>query len=325
MNLQFPPSPQVAAGILTAVVGLGLFGIAVSPAPKSPPAPAMTSAGTPPASVAMAAPGAAVATVNGRAITEADLKLAETEIGGELAQIPDAAKRRVLTEYLIDTQLFADAAKTDGLAEGIDFETRLAYWRRRAMRDAYYDVKVTGGVTDAEAKSFYDQQIALIKPQEEVRARHILVESKEKAVEIADKLAKGGDFLALAKENSKDPGSKEQGGDLGFFGKGQMVPQFEETAFKMKIGEVSAPIETQFGWHILKLEEKRNKALPTFDQVKERIVGSLVNRKTQEATTKLRTAAKVEYVDPALKKMIEEEKAKEKAAEKAPKPAEKKP
>lgn len=279
------------------------------------------------ASIALAVAGPAfaqatvVATINGKPITEADLKIAEGEIGSELGQLPDLTKRRVLVEYLVDTQLYADAADADKLAQGADFEARVTYWKRRAMRDVYFDKKVQGEVKDADAKKFYDEQVAQIKPQEEVRARHILVDGKEKAAEIADKLAKGGDFAALAKEFSKDPGSKETGGDLGFFAKGQMVPQFEEAAFQMKAGEISKPIETQFGWHVLKVEEKRNKPLPTFDQVKDRILASLVNRKTQEATGALRAKSKVEFVDAALKKMVDEEQ----AASKPAAPAEKKP
>lgn len=275
--------------------------------------------------VMLAAPAFAqstvVATINGKPITEADIKAAESEIGSELGQLPELTKRRVLVEYLVDTQLYADAADADKLTQGADYEARVAYWKRRAMRDVYFETKVQGAVKEADAKTFYDDQVKQIPPQEEVRARHILVDGKDKAAEIADKLAKGGDFAALAKEFSKDPGSKETGGDLGFFSKGQMVPQFEEAAFKMKAGEVSPPIETQFGWHVLKVEEKRTKPLPTFDQVKDRIVASLVNKKTQEATVALRAKSKVEFVDAALKKMVDEEQ----AASKPAAPAEKKP
>ena len=148
----------------------------------------------------------------------------------------------------------------------------MQYWRRRALRDAYFDKSVREAVSDADAKKFYDSQVGGVKPEEEVRARHILVDSKDKAREIFEKIAHGSDFAQLAKENSKDPGSKDQGGELGFFVRGQMVPQFEEVAFKLKKGEVSEPFESQFGWHIVRVDDRRQRAAPAFEAVKDRVV-----------------------------------------------------
>jgi peptidyl-prolyl cis-trans isomerase C len=249
-----------------------------------------------------------VAIVNGKPISEADMKLAETEIGPDIASLPDATKRRVLVEYLIENQIFSDAAEADKLATGQAYDDRVQYWRRRALRDMYFEKSVKGGVVEADARKFYDDQVKQIKPEEEVHARHILVEKKELAVELAEKIKKGGDFAALAKENSKDPGSKEQGGDLGFFGKGQMVPAFEEAAFKLTKDQVSEPIETQFGWHIIKLDEKRPRPVPPFDAVKERIVSTLTQQKAQQVGTDLRGKAKIEYLDADIKKQMEAEK-----------------
>lgn len=254
------------------------------------------------------AQSAVVAKVNGKTITEADLKLADAEIGGDLGSLPDATKRRVLVEYLIEHSLFADAAEDQKLTQGPAYDERMQYWRRRALRDTFFDVKVRDSVTDAEAKKFYDAQVAQLKPQEEVRARHILVESKDKAVEIFEKIAHGAEFAQMAKEFSKDPGTKDEGGDLGFFARGQMVPQFEEAAFKLKAGDVSQPIETQFGWHLIRVDERRERKPPAFDEVKERIVLSMVHRKAQEVATDLRNKAKVEYVDPEIKKQVDAEK-----------------
>ena len=141
-----------------------------------------------------------------------------------------------LVEFLIDNQLFAEAAEGKKLSEGPDFESRLNYLKRRALRELYFEKVIKASVTDADAKKIYDDQVKLLKPEEEAQARHILVESEEKAKEIAEKLKNGGDFAALAKENSKDPGSKDNGGDLGYFSRGQMVPQFEEAVFKLEQG-----------------------------------------------------------------------------------------
>jgi peptidyl-prolyl cis-trans isomerase C len=262
---------------------------------------------------AIALPGSAfadekiMATVDGKKITEADIKLAEFEIGGDLGQLPAATKRRVLVEYMIENQLFADAAEREKLSTGPAYEERLSYWRRRALRDTFFDKSVKGDVGDGVAKAFYDDQVKAMKPEEEVQARHILVDSEEKAKEIAEKIAKGGDFSALAKENSKDPGSKDDGGMLGFFGRGQMVPQFEEAAYRLKKGEVSPPIKSQFGFHLIKLEDRRDKKLPTFDEVKEKILNSMIQKKAQEVAVALRTKAKIEYIDPEVKKLAEEQ------------------
>ncbi len=248
-----------------------------------------------------------MATVDGKKITEADIRFAEFEIGGDLGNLPPATKRRVLVEYMIENQLFADAAEKDKLSSGPAFEERLTYWRRRALRDTFFDKSVKGDVSDGVAKAFYEDQIKGMKPEEEVQARHILVDTEEKAKEIADKVAKGGDFAALAKENSKDPGSKDDGGMLGYFGRGQMVPAFEEAAYRLKKGEVSSPVKSQFGFHIIKLEDRREKKLPTFDEVKDRILNSMIQKKAQDVALALRTKAKIEYIDPEVKKLAEEQ------------------
>ena len=135
--------------------------------------------------------------------------------------------------------------------------------------------------------------------EQEVSARHILVENEDEAKKIAADLKKGGDFAAIAKEKSKDPGSKDQGGDLGFFSKDQMVPEFAEAAFKLDKGQISDPVKSQFGWHVIRVDDKRAKQPPTFDQVKDQIE-SFVQRKAQaDLIQKLRADAKIEKVGDA--------------------------
>lgn len=252
-------------------------------------------------SAAPAADDKVVATVNGKAVTESDLKLAEAEIGSDLGPLPDATKRQLLLEFMIETISFSDAAEAAKLGTGPAFEARMAYLKRRALRDLYYDQTIRASVKDEDAKKFYDEQVKAIKPQDEVNARHILVDKKELADEIATKLKAGGDFAALAKEHSKDPGSRENGGSLGFFGRGQMVPPFEEAAFKLaNKNDVSPPVQSQFGWHIIQLVDKRTRGAPPFDAVKERIIASMVSDKAQGIASDLRGKAKVEVLDPAL-------------------------
>ena len=248
-----------------------------------------------------------VAKVNGREITEFDMRLAEAEIGNDLGSIAPEQRRRVLVEYLIENHLFAQAAEGEKLGSGAAFDERMKYWQRRALRDAYFDKSVKAAVNEAEAKKLYDAQMTAAKPQEEMRARHILVETEAKAKEIFQLIAHGEDFTRMAKQHSKDPGSKDEGGDLGYFTRGQMVPVFEEAALKLKKGEVSQPVQSQFGWHIIKLEDTRQRGAPPFDQIKDRIMASLIHRKAQEVGQKLRDSATIDFVDPTLKAEAEQE------------------
>lgn len=247
-----------------------------------------------------------IATINGKAITDADLAIAESEIGADMGTLPEAQKRMSLLEFLIDNQLFAEAAEAEKLGEGPAFEQRLTYLKRRALRELYFEKIIKTSVSDADARKLYDEQVAKLKPEEEVSARHILVDTEDKAKELKEKIKGGGDFAALAKENSKDPGSKDDGGNLGYFGHGQMVPQFEEVVFKLQKGEVSDPVKTDFGWHLIKIEDRRMKQPPAFDIVKDRIVQSQLLQKAQQSAIMLRSKAKIELVDPAMKASIEE-------------------
>jgi len=248
-----------------------------------------------------------VASVNGYAITEADLTLAEAEIGNELGNLPEATRRRVLVEFMIENQLYAEAATAEKLGSGPDFDKRMAFWRQRALRDAYFEKTVKASIGEDAARAIYEDKVKELKPEEEVQARHILVGSEDEAKKLIVRVEAGEDFAQLAKENSGDAGSKAQGGMLGYFGKGQMVPQFEEVAFALNKGEISKPVQSQFGWHVIKLEDRRQKPPPTFEEVKDRLIGSMVQNKAQNIATELRGKAKIDYIDPEIKKMAEED------------------
>jgi peptidyl-prolyl cis-trans isomerase C len=245
-----------------------------------------------------------VARVNGTDITEADIASAESEVGAEIASIPVEQRRRVLVEYLIETQLLAEAAEKEKLDQGQLMKDRLSYYRRRALRDIYFDKMVRDAVTEADAKKVYDEQVANIKPQPEVRARHILVETEEEASDIREQLARGEDFATLAKEKSKDPGSPD--GDLGYFTKERMVKPFADAAFALNVGDLSEPVQTQFGWHIIKVEDKRERKPPAFEQVKDQIMAAMVQERMRDTLQGMRDKGSVEIVDADLKKAIED-------------------
>ena len=244
-----------------------------------------------------------VARVNGIEIKESDLEFAASDLGVRLTNFSAEDRRKVLLQYLIDSTLMAAAGKTDGLDKTDDFPDRVKYHERRALRDVYFDVKIYDAVTEADAKKVYEEKIGQAKPEQEVRARHVLVETEAEAEEVAERLKKGEDFAALANDKSKDPGT--EGGDLGFFTRGRMVKPFEDAAFALDVGEVSEPVETPFGWHIIRVEEKRDQPLPTFDQVKQLIIAQLLQKKAQDVVTDLRKAAEIEVVDPELNKAMD--------------------
>jgi peptidyl-prolyl cis-trans isomerase C len=247
-----------------------------------------------------------VAKVNGADITDAELTFAEAEVGAEIAGLPAESRRRVLLEYLIEAHLFADEANKDQLTSGKDFENRLAYYKLRAMRDAFYEKKVRGGVSDAQAKAAYDEQIGKLKPEAEVHARHILVKTEEEAKDLVKQLKAGADFNELAKKSS-DSSNAHSGGDLGYFSRGQMVKSFEEAAFALEPGQVSDPVKSEFGWHVIKVEDKRNRPVPSFDEVKDQIMASLVQTQLKDTVQKLRSSASIDILDPELKKAMDED------------------
>ncbi|MGI9380070.1 MAG: peptidylprolyl isomerase [Methyloligellaceae bacterium] len=251
------------------------------------------------------APNKIIAKVNGISITESEFKLAEEELGAQLQQVPAEQRRVLLLEYLIENHILAAAAKENKLQDSDDFKARMDYFRLRAMRDSFYQKNVRAGISDDEVKSFFDQQIGNVKPETEVHARHILVKTEDEAKTIKKEIDGGADFVKLAKEKSTGP-SGPQGGDLGYFTRGRMVPEFEQAAFGLKSGSVSEPIKTQFGWHLIKVEDIRTKPLPTLDMLKDRIVQTLMQQKAQQVVGGMRQGAKVEVLDSELKKLHEE-------------------
>jgi peptidyl-prolyl cis-trans isomerase C len=253
---------------------------------------------------ALMAEDVTVATVNGTDIKQSDLDFAASEVGAQLANIPPEDRRMMLLQFVIENQLMADAATKDGLDKAQNFEDRIKYHRRRSLRDAYYDKSVREAVTEAEAKKVYDEKVAGMKPEEEVHARHILVATKEEAQEIAEKLKKGEDFATLAKEKSKDP--SVEGGDLGFFTRSEMLKPFADAAFALEVNQISEPVETKFGWHIIKVEEKRMRPLPGFGEVKDNIIAQLTKDKTAQTLKDLHDTAKIDIVDPEIKKSMQD-------------------
>jgi peptidyl-prolyl cis-trans isomerase C len=237
-----------------------------------------------------------VARVNGVDITQGDLALAEEDLGADVQAASPEAKREHLIAYLADVIMVTQAADKKKLADNPDFKRRLAFLRNKLLMGFELQDETKSALTDDALHQTYNDAVKSMGGQEEVRARHILVENEDDAKSILEQLKGGADFAALAKEKSKDPGSAE-GGDLGYFTKDQMVPEFAEVAFKMYPGQLSNPVKTQFGWHIIKVEDKRTKQPPEFEKVKDQIESFLARKAQTEFITKLRQSAKIERLD----------------------------
>lgn len=178
--------------------------------------------------------------------------------------------RGIATERL----LYGEAVK-----QGIDKDPAIAkeleLERQKLVVKKLLETKTRGVVKEADVKREYDRLVARMKNEQEVRARHILVASEQEAKDIKARLDKGESFEKLAAEVSKDPGSAKEGGDLGYFTQGKMVKSFSDAAFKLSKGQISAPVKSDFGWHIIKVEDKRKVAAPAYNDVKEQLAIAL--------------------------------------------------
>jgi peptidyl-prolyl cis-trans isomerase C len=244
-----------------------------------------------------------VARVNGVDIKQSDLALAEEDVGADMQAASPEAKREHLVSYLADIVMVTQAADKKNVGDNPDFKRRLAFLRNKLLMGFELQEEAKAALTDEALHQTYNDAVKSVGGQEEVHARHILVEAEDDAKAILEQLKGGADFATLAKEKSKDPGAAE-GGDLGYFTKDQMVPEFAEVAFKMYPGQLSNPVKTQFGWHIIKVEDKRTKQPPEFEKVKDQIENFLARKAQTDFIAKLRQTAKIERLDKAADKAM---------------------
>jgi peptidyl-prolyl cis-trans isomerase C len=202
-------------------------------------------------------------------------------------------------------KVMAGAAKEAGMDATPLFQQRLAYLEERALRRAYFADVIAGAVTEEAVRAEYDKYTAEFQPADEIHASHILVENEDEAKAIKAELDGGADFAAIAKEKSIDPGAAN-GGDLGFFSAGMMVPQFEEAAFALtEPGQVSDPVQSQFGWHIIRLEEKRQSSPAPIEQVAGQLQQQLLMSAFDDAVAKLMAGVEIDIPDAALAAAVE--------------------
>jgi peptidyl-prolyl cis-trans isomerase C len=238
-----------------------------------------------------------VARVDGVEITDEDVKVAAEDIAGDIPpQLEGAERQAYVVDYLIDLRLAARKAEADKMAETAEFARRLAYLRDKALMEGLLTRVARESNTDAAVREVYAEASKAQSGEGEVRARHILVETEAQARAALKRVRSGEDFAKVADQLSKDPGSR--GGDLGWFTKDRMVPEFADAAFKLQPNQISEPVKSQFGWHIIKVEERREKPFPKLEEIRDQVERFVIQKAQAEAVVKLRDAAKIEKLDP---------------------------
>ena len=240
-----------------------------------------------------------VATVNGEDITMAHLVAARASLPEQFQQLPDDVLLPGIVEQLIQQAVLGQAmGELSHRAE-----IRLENQRREMAANDKVEEVMESAVTDEALQAAYDAEYADAEPTQEFSAAHILVETEDKAKELIEELSGGADFAELAKEHSTGP-SGPGGGDLGWFSAGMMVKPFEDAVMGMEAGAISDPVQTQFGWHVIKLNEIRMKGAPTLDDVRSELTIKVENDAVEAALKALLDAAKIdrialEGIDPA--------------------------
>lgn len=235
-----------------------------------------------------------LAKVGSKSLTDSDMKKL-------MGAIPEGQKQQInndndikarMVDNMVTEELFVQEAEKTGVTKDAEFQAALDRARRQLLTQTYLRSKVQPKLSDGNVKTFFDKNKARYS-QDEVRAYHVLLKSEAEAKEVYDKAKKGEDFEVLAKKYSKDPSAAQNMGDLGFFTRSRMVPQFADAAFKMKPGEISQPVKSPFGFHVIKLVEKRDGKPVKFEDVKEQVRGDLQQESINELIASLKKSSKV--------------------------------
>ena len=242
-----------------------------------------------------AAPDPVVAKVNGQPIHLSDVRDAAKSLPENLRGVSQQTLYPMILDQLIDGRALVAEAHKSGLDKDPEVQRQVTAAEDRALQNAMLAKEVGPSITEAALKARYDQEIAGKPGEEDVHAKHILVDSEADAKKIIADLKGGADFAALAKQFSKDPSGAQQGGDLGFFKKDEMVPEFANAAFALQPGQVSpAPVHTQFGWHVILLVERRKAPPPTLDQARDELRQKMIQEGVKKAVAQARAGISVE-------------------------------
>lgn len=245
-----------------------------------------------------------VAVVNGSEIHQSEVQAIRATLPAQIQGLSEDEVNRRLIDRMVTVKVLAQEADKEGLTKEPGYKKLLDRQKEQIAAEYYVDQTVDKKITDKAVHDLYDKTIASAKPAEEIKARHILVESEDQAKDIVKQLKDGKDFAELAKEKSKDPGSAKNGGDLGWFTAEVMVPEFSKTAFALKKGEISQPVKTQFGWHVIQVEDRRKQEPAKFDDVKDRLRQQLREQAITETIDRLKKSAKIEVKGQAAQPQL---------------------
>jgi len=235
-----------------------------------------------------------VAKVDGQEIRLSDLSNLTEELPEELRGVPLQVLLPMLMDQIINARALAAAARAAGFERDEAVRARMRRAEEQELVKAYISRELAGRVTDERIRAAYDAEIRARPVEEEVRARHILVPTETEAREALAEIRAGADFNAVAQRRSAGPGARE-GGDLGFFKRGDMVPEFAEAAFALRPGQTSAaPVRSPFGWHIIRVDERRSSAPPPFEEARETLRQRLFEGEINTLIDNARAAAKIE-------------------------------
>ena len=261
----------------------------------SGPAWAQTAPPAGPAAAPAAGGDPIVAKVGDQTIHLSDLKEAALGLPHNAQEMPPDQLYPLLLEQMVDGLALVAEAHRSGLDKDPAVQHEVQQAENRALETAVLHKAIAPLVTEAAVKARYDAEIANKPGEEEVHARHILVPDEATAKKIIDELNKGGDFAALSKQYSKDPGAAQQGGDLGFFKKTEMVPEFANAAFALQPGQISqTPVHTQFGWHVIQVLARRKAPPPTFEAASAELRQKMIQEDVQQIVAKARAQVTVE-------------------------------
>ncbi len=238
-----------------------------------------------------------LAEVDGVTLTLGELIAIRRELPEQYQSLPDEVLFNGIVDQLIDQILLAQAGRKAGLDKRPSVALNLLNQERAVVADAYLRREVTARATPEAVQALYNERYVITPPEEEIHAGHILVDSEEKAADLKAQLDGGADFAALAAEHGTD-GTASKGGELGWFVRGDMVPEFAEAAFAMDLGTISAPVQTPFGWHLIKLDERRERTAPTLEEVQGALMGEVIQQSQLAIVEELRGQATI--VKPEL-------------------------
>jgi len=277
---------STALGMSLALAAAGQTAVAQTPAPSNDPTLSPDAQQIDPNTTV-------VAKVGDQSIYLVQLLDMMEELPAQYRQVPFQQLYPALLDRAIDTALVASAARSSDVGEDPAVQRQVRQAENEVLSQAWLNREIGAEVTDEAVRQRYEEFAADQAGAEEIRARHILLETEEAARDTIQDLNDGADFAELAKERSTGPSAVE-GGDLGWFGKGQMVPEFEQAAMALEPGSFTEePVQTQFGWHVILLEDKRSADAPPFEQVQEQLASDMTREKIQETLEELREGQKV--------------------------------